>query len=1396
MGENGSRFKLIFPFGVVAGIITAFFALQGVFAVTEYPCDTPPNCQPDLVGGSPKGLTEVLNTEPRGDASDFVDPVKIGDETHDATVEARGFQLNRQPVWPQMLLRRDSQGNLEWFAPDSPLPKEGVLGDTLRFNTDSILEKNNFLFNSGSRIGIGTAKPEELVEINGGTGVGGHLLIAEIDAEQNPEFQLQFAPIGEEDGKQHWSFYANRSDGSLRIKGSGAKAADRLIIGKSGQLGIGTYNESSGVKVDVAGNFRVMGKPAKYNYVQHMDAVSGDNPYGAVPKTESTVPVCGCSGQDNEPQPECGMRYDSPTDIGEACYDYIGGGKAVRYVKTIATPPVPFFTANIGQGGSQGIGINTAPLGPNTPLNVGGKINTNAGFCIGDICRDSWDSLSPWKRDGNDIYYDKGGVGIGGPPKFLLDLIQSRVSQDSSAIRLAQGSTKLWTGLRLDRQSGEEKWFVGMNDGGPVHIDDSLRIRRAGQTDDVIFTEQGLSIGTSRAEYPLEVSAGGSNDIFFFQNASNATALVLTGDGKVGIGTKTPQSAFDLVLPQVSKSAIRLAMASTGVAEDDKASYFFRVRNSGAVAFVARGDGRVGVGTGDPQGTLHIAGQKKVWDTPLINDVLAISPYARTDGPWKFRTRRLSQDVNLKETNAALYYADAAFDIAYGGMPVMSISNTGNVALGRNAVAGSNRLFIDGNVRAMSVYTSAGYDENSKQGETKVYRLLSVGQTPCPCDTTEDNIECENWVSHENDPDLCWDDSKLGKKYFRKTFLGGRIRATRAELGAVSTTVAYLKGGQYDPPTVVAMGATTHNGESCTQVCKKFTKEDDSCVLAVDHYKDQLGVDPNKKVSCGTVGPGIGCLCAKKVQGAPVPHIAEFCIRKPNDKACYTDNVTIKKGDPLAISWKIFDVTDSSAVVFSNQLIINILGTPVPPVINIRDTALSKETFTSSEQEKNRYYNLEGSTTIPFANLGYSEQQSRGQYGLSAMTRAEGSNKSIAFNVKESPDITNFSIYAGEDTANADMAEYWLYKNTDEVTLQWNTRYADYVQIENLTSAEYPNPTQKFPAQGAINIRVEKGVKKTYVLAAHIESVSVVTKRPLGFSDERNHYGAWVFGKPSLNNLCFPQKEKVITTADLGTDAAASQDLRPIYKCTGKKMLCYDVIRHCMGMDIDDPKAGKDNNPVVCQTDLPRIALKQDAIYKHRLVICGEGNADKQDTDLHGVFNNNFISIGSWITDIGAMFSGKDSSIKNTNGGSIKNGFKYNENPLERDLFKFSPSSDFKQYLAPLIVFDKKDGKTVFTDLKLIEELTKGVNGYDDHNPIIQSMKLEAVPTTNSEGDQIGTAFVMKILLSQPEIKNTDRKEINVIISGEVYDYMPGQRKFKDQKNGNIWWDYPGFGGG
>ena len=98
-----------------------------------------------------------------------------------------------------------------------------------------------------------------------------------------------------------------------------------------------------------------------------------------------------------------------------------------------------------------------------------------------------------------------------------------------------------------------------------------------------------------------------------FELRRDGTTLLAPSGGNVGVGTAAPGSALHLNVKAATTpiSAMTVDVQSFGTPANAAASHFARFRDSGAgnlTHFILRGDGKVGIGNGNPAAKLHVTG--------------------------------------------------------------------------------------------------------------------------------------------------------------------------------------------------------------------------------------------------------------------------------------------------------------------------------------------------------------------------------------------------------------------------------------------------------------------------------------------------------------------------------------------------------------------------------------------------------------------------------------------------------------------------------------------------------------------------------------------------------------------------------------------------------------------
>lgn len=393
------------------------------------------------------------------------------------------------------VLTSDANGLASWQN-STGLPV-GTSGQTLR-NDGTNWVANSLLYNSGSRLGIGTTTPTETVEINDLTTGTARLRVTDLG--QNPEIQLQYGSGSDE----HWAFYVDLFNGNA-LKIWKNVTGNVLTMSGVGDVGIGTT--SPGAKLDVAGPI----KSTSLNVTGSADVANT--------LTTNQVKITGGT-------PGAGKVLTSDAS-GLASWQNTTGLPVGYAGETLRNDGSNWIRSNLLYNSGSSIGIGTIPVGK---LDISGgysaspglvartnSLKISSGGASPDAVQIYWGDGSGWRLHFGTVnssgsfvprvtFTDVGDVGFGASsPGYPVDVVNNRgvIGVDTAILRLANNNTnKLWTGVRLDRSGLSEKWFIGMND-----TNDNLRFRRNGTNDDFVIDTSGkVGIGTASPGALLEVA--------------------------------------------------------------------------------------------------------------------------------------------------------------------------------------------------------------------------------------------------------------------------------------------------------------------------------------------------------------------------------------------------------------------------------------------------------------------------------------------------------------------------------------------------------------------------------------------------------------------------------------------------------------------------------------------------------------------------------------------------------------------------------------------------------------------------------------------------------------------------------------------------------------------------
>lgn len=341
------------------------------------------------------------------------------------------------------------------------------------------------------------------------------------------------------------------------------------------------------------------------------------------------------------------------------------------------------------------IGVGTTSPNAAAKVDVNGSIWSNqsvrvnsdndAVLLVGTNSSSTPTNILFSKQAVNAYWYCKMGLGNG---KFFLNSLY-----DSMLTINVQGG---YTGLNVTNPNARLDICQPYNFSDPAF---RIRANTGTASDYYSLSIKQFTQGTNNINYEFRTTDDGG--------VTNYSPLVLTGDGKTGIGTLDPKSRLDIVQPfSLTEPAIRIR-ANTGTASDfyslgikpyvvsaSNVGYEFRTTNNGGTTnsstMVITGDGKTGLGLTDPKSRLDI-----------------YQPYTATEPALRIRsntTAGFTDNYNMSIQPSVISSANVGYLFgttnnggAYTNYPLV-LSGDGRVAMNTTTPANGYQLTVNGKV--------------------------------------------------------------------------------------------------------------------------------------------------------------------------------------------------------------------------------------------------------------------------------------------------------------------------------------------------------------------------------------------------------------------------------------------------------------------------------------------------------------------------------------------------------------------------------------------------------------------------------------------------------------------------------------------------------------------------
>ena len=322
---------------------------------------------------------------------------------------------------------------------------------------------------------------------------------------------------------------------------------------------------------------------------------------------------------------------------------YTDSGGTIFY--NFANVPLKFYTNATEKfriNGSGNVGIGTTS--PGAKLNVAGDILINSGEYI------SWGTVGATSIEGS----------------TASNKLQFRTNSSDRMIIDSTGNVGIGT------TSPSEKLEVA---GDIKAVDSSNRsiTLNVGSSNQIIETTGGLNIGAGTGS--VRVTQFGQNSELTVDDSAQANKIVLKSNGisylnggNVGIGTTSPGSTLTVSGPSSNQFQIINSANNKSWRPNVNGNDFYITESGVSNPFVIQAGGKVGIGTTNPNRSLHVIGQVAIDNSTSPSGGLLVSP----DGT--------SNKVYSRTGNAAS--SAHPLDFISGSSTSMRITSAGDVGIG------------------------------------------------------------------------------------------------------------------------------------------------------------------------------------------------------------------------------------------------------------------------------------------------------------------------------------------------------------------------------------------------------------------------------------------------------------------------------------------------------------------------------------------------------------------------------------------------------------------------------------------------------------------------------------------------------------------------------------------